>query len=91
MACEMPWQVCANQACQAKQAMQLVHNRSKFSDKQIVRIQEAPEHIPEGDTPVTCSMQKRRAFTIARLRASASSFSTTAWPVASTQSEAKPT
>ena len=49
-------QVCANTSCQAKQAMQLVHNRSKFSDKQIVRIQEAPEHIPEGETPQTCSM-----------------------------------
>ena len=42
-------QLCVNVACQAKQAMQLVHNRSKFADKQIVRIQEAPEHIPEGD------------------------------------------
>ena len=49
-------QVCGNTSCQAKQAMQLVHNRSKFSDKQIVRIQEAPEHIPEGETPQTCSM-----------------------------------
>ena len=49
-------QVCTNTACQAKQAMQLVHNRSKFADKQIVRIQEAPEHIPEGETPQTCSM-----------------------------------
>ena len=49
-------QVCTNTACQAKQAMRLVHNRSKFADKQIVRIQEAPEHIPEGETPQTCSM-----------------------------------
>lgn len=36
--------------------MAIVHNRSKFSDKQIVRLQEAPEHIPEGETPQTCSM-----------------------------------
>ena len=49
-------QICSNTSCQAKQAMQIVHNRSKFSDKQIVRIQEAPEHIPEGETPQTCSM-----------------------------------
>ena len=41
--------------------MQIVHNRSKFSDKQIVRIQEAPEHIPEGETPQTCSMCARRS------------------------------
>ena len=37
------WQVCSNTACQAKAAMRLVHNRSVFTDKQIVRIQEAPE------------------------------------------------
>ena len=49
-------QVCTNQACQAKSAMAIVHNRSKFTDKQIVRIQEAPEHIPEGETPQTCSL-----------------------------------
>ena len=36
--------------------MRLVHNRSVFTDKQIVRIQEAPEHIPEGETPQTVSM-----------------------------------
>ena len=49
-------QVCTNTTCQAKAAMRLVHNRSIFTDKQIVRIQEAPEHIPEGETPQTCSM-----------------------------------
>jgi DNA replication licensing factor MCM4 len=36
--------------------MAIVHNRSKYTDKQIVRIQEAPEHIPEGETPQTCSL-----------------------------------
>ena len=49
-------QVCTNPACQAKAAMAIVHNRSKYTDKQIVRIQEAPEHIPEGETPQTCSL-----------------------------------
>ncbi|KAL1518638.1 hypothetical protein AB1Y20_002926 [Prymnesium parvum] len=49
-------QVCTNMSCQAKQAMRIVHNRCVFNDKQIVRLQEAPEHIPEGETPQTVSM-----------------------------------
>ena len=49
-------QICINTACQAKNSMRIIHNRSKFADKQIVRLQEAPEHIPEGETPQTCSM-----------------------------------
>ena len=36
--------------------MRIMHNRSGFADKQIIRIQEAPEHIPEGETPHTQSM-----------------------------------
>uniref|UniRef100_A0A7S3B9I3 DNA replication licensing factor MCM4 n=1 Tax=Haptolina ericina TaxID=156174 RepID=A0A7S3B9I3_9EUKA len=49
-------QVCTNMSCQAKQSMRLIHNRSVFNDKQIIRLQEAPEHIPEGETPQTVSM-----------------------------------
>ena len=47
---------CTNQSCQAKNSMRIMHNRSGFADKQIIRIQEAPEHIPEGETPHTQSM-----------------------------------
>ena len=36
--------------------MRIMHNRSGFADKQIIRLQEAPEHIPEGETPHTQSM-----------------------------------
>ena len=36
--------------------MCLLHNRSWFVDKQLVRLQEAPEHVPEGETPQTVSM-----------------------------------
>ena len=53
--------VCVNIQCQAKQAMAIVHNRSKFTDKQVVKIQEAPEHIPEGETPQTCATEPPRA------------------------------
>jgi len=31
----------------------MVHNRSSFADKQQVKLQETPEHIPEGETPHT--------------------------------------
>ena len=42
--------------CQAQQTMQLVHNRCVFADKQLVRLQESPEDIPEGETPFTVNL-----------------------------------
>ena len=48
--------VCLNPSCQDKGSMRIVHNRSSFLDKQIIRLQEAPEHMPEGETPQTVSM-----------------------------------
>ena len=33
--------------------MELIHNRCIFTDRQIVRLQEAPSQIPEGETPHT--------------------------------------
>mmetsp|Transcript_11512 Transcript_11512/g.37642 ORF Transcript_11512/g.37642 Transcript_11512/m.37642 type:complete len:695 (-) Transcript_11512:362-2446(-) len=48
--------VCHNQSCQAKGAMRVMHNRSLYIDKQIIRLQEAPEHMPQGETPQTVSM-----------------------------------
>lgn len=39
--------------CSAKYSYTLVHNRSQFSDKQIVKLQEAPEDMPAGQTPHT--------------------------------------
>ena len=49
-------QLCTNRECQAGRSMCLLHNRSWFVDKQLVRLQEAPEHVPEGETPQTVSM-----------------------------------
>eukprot|EP00051_Salpingoeca_urceolata_P014549 m.185521 g.185521 ORF g.185521 m.185521 type:complete len:897 (+) comp18117_c0_seq5:150-2840(+) len=43
--------VCGN--CNSQMSMSLVHNRCKFADKQMVKIQESPENIPEGQTPLT--------------------------------------
>jgi len=44
---------CPNQHCQSVYSMKLVHNRSTFFDKQLVKIQETPEAIPDGETPHT--------------------------------------
>ena len=47
---------CARSGCLAKGAMELVHNRCVFTDKQVVRLQEAPSSIPEGETPHTTTL-----------------------------------
>eukprot|EP00826_Nyctotherus_ovalis_P004323 TRINITY_DN1092_c0_g1_i1.p1 TRINITY_DN1092_c0_g1~~TRINITY_DN1092_c0_g1_i1.p1 ORF type:complete len:596 (+),score=169.48 TRINITY_DN1092_c0_g1_i1:701-2488(+) len=43
--------VCRN--CHTRSSFELIHNRSSFSDKQHVKLQETPESIPEGETPQT--------------------------------------
>ncbi|XP_022898640.1 DNA replication licensing factor MCM4-like, partial [Olea europaea var. sylvestris] len=48
--------ICGKQECLAKNSMTLVHNRCRFADKQIVRLQETPNEIPEGGTPHTVSL-----------------------------------
>lgn len=47
---------CSKPECLAKNSMTLVHNRCRFADKQIVRLQETPDDIPEGGTPHTVSV-----------------------------------
>ncbi|XP_054777914.1 DNA replication licensing factor MCM4 [Prosopis cineraria] len=47
---------CLREECQARNSMTLVHNRCRFTDKQIVRLQETPDEIPEGGTPHTVSL-----------------------------------
>lgn len=43
--------VCA--ACNTKYSFSLSHNRSHFTDKQMVKLQEAPDDMPPGQTPHT--------------------------------------
>lgn len=38
-------------SCGARGTMAMVHNRCIFKDKQMVKLQETPESIPEGETP----------------------------------------
>lgn len=36
--------------------MQIVHNRSGFADKQVIKLQETPDSIPDGQTPHSVSI-----------------------------------
>lgn len=36
--------------------MQIVHNRSGFADKQVIKLQETPDSIPDGQTPHSVSV-----------------------------------
>jgi DNA replication licensing factor MCM4 len=47
---------CAAAGCGAKGQMVLSHNLSIFSDKQLVKLQETPDAIPEGETPHTVNL-----------------------------------
>lgn len=47
---------CPRRACQQRESMVLVHNRSEFSDKQLVKLQETPDAIPDGQTPHSVSL-----------------------------------
>ncbi|CAI6003851.1 unnamed protein product [Closterium sp. NIES-64] len=46
-----PWPECG-----ALNSMTLLHNRSRFINKQMLRLQETPEDMPEGETPHTVSV-----------------------------------
>ncbi|XP_052194076.1 DNA replication licensing factor MCM4 [Diospyros lotus] len=48
--------LCGKEECLAKNSMTLVHNRCRFADKQIVKLQETPDEIPEAGTPHTVSL-----------------------------------
>eukprot|EP00899_Mesostigma_viride_P019945 jgi/Mesvir1/27952/Mv20159-RA.2 len=47
---------CPEEECRAQQSMELIHNYCKFADKQLVRMQERPESIPDGETPHSVTM-----------------------------------
>ena len=42
--------------CRSKFSFSLVHNRSLFTDKQLVKLQETPDDMPEGETPATVTL-----------------------------------
>jgi len=42
--------------CGLKSSYQLIHNRCCFTDKQVIRLQESPESVPQGETPASISL-----------------------------------
>ncbi|GAA5977457.1 hypothetical protein JCM11641_000969 [Rhodosporidiobolus odoratus] len=47
---------CPRDVCNVQGSMVLVHNRCEFADRQIVRLQETPDAVPDGQTPHTVSL-----------------------------------
>ncbi|KAH3681132.1 hypothetical protein WICPIJ_007907 [Wickerhamomyces pijperi] len=43
--------VCPRPACAQPNTMVLIHNRCTFADRQIVKFQETPDMVPDGQTP----------------------------------------
>jgi len=42
---------CPRQVCGQVNSMSLIHNRSSFADKQVIKLQETPDLVPDGQTP----------------------------------------
>ncbi|KAF2743888.1 MCM-domain-containing protein [Sporormia fimetaria CBS 119925] len=47
---------CPRKVCESANSMQIVHNRSGFADKQVIKLQETPDSIPDGQTPHSVSI-----------------------------------
>jgi DNA replication licensing factor MCM4 len=47
---------CPRQQCNSSNSMQLIHNRSIFANKQIIKLQETPDIVPDGQTPHSVSL-----------------------------------
>ncbi|KAI9846953.1 MAG: DNA replication licensing factor, mcm4 component [Thelocarpon superellum] len=47
---------CPRMMCKEPNSMQIVHNRSSFADKQVIKLQETPDHVPDGQTPHSVSL-----------------------------------
>src|ERR1700712_1837768 len=47
---------CPRPICDSPNSMQIVHNRSGFIDKQVIKLQETPDSVPAGQTPHSVSM-----------------------------------
>ncbi|KAI9800137.1 MAG: hypothetical protein M1833_003464 [Piccolia ochrophora] len=47
---------CPRPVCDSPNSMQIVHNRCSFADKQIIKLQETPDNVPDGQTPHSVSL-----------------------------------
>lgn len=48
--------VCPREVCASPNSMQIVHNRCVFSNKQVIKLQETPDIVPDGQTPHSVSL-----------------------------------
>ncbi|CUM63590.1 uncharacterized protein PRCAT00001170001 [Priceomyces carsonii] len=42
---------CPREVCGQMNSMMIIHNRSSFADKQVIKLQETPDLVPDGQTP----------------------------------------
>ncbi|KAL4402496.1 MCM DNA helicase complex subunit [Malassezia pachydermatis] len=49
-------QRCPRDLCNQLGSLSLIHNRCLFSDRQVIRLQETPDVVPDGQTPHTLSL-----------------------------------
>ncbi|KAB8346083.1 hypothetical protein FH972_023134 [Carpinus fangiana] len=47
---------CPREVCKTPNSMQMIHNRCEYSDKQVIKLQETPDHVPDGQTPHSVSV-----------------------------------
>lgn len=47
---------CPREVCSSSNSMQIVHNRSGFANKQVIKLQETPDSVPDGQTPHSVSL-----------------------------------
>ncbi|KAF6751638.1 cell division control protein 54 [Ephemerocybe angulata] len=47
---------CSREVCGQVGTMTMIHNRCEFADRQVIRLQETPDAVPDGQTPHTVSL-----------------------------------
>ncbi|KAL0565914.1 MCM DNA helicase complex subunit [Marasmius crinis-equi] len=47
---------CPRDVCSTLGSMLLIYNRSTYADRQVIRLQETPDSVPDGQTPHTVSL-----------------------------------
>lgn len=47
---------CPREVCGSIGTMSIIHNRCEFADRQVIRLQETPDAVPDGQTPHTVSL-----------------------------------
>ncbi|KAK0549154.1 MCM DNA helicase complex subunit [Tilletia horrida] len=47
---------CPRDVCNSQGSLSLIHNRCDFADRQVIRLQETPDVVPDGQTPHTVSL-----------------------------------